>query len=69
MIKIIKDFDVVSIDFSDSNIELVRLIDITFNGAIEAISALPADWTITANSERMICLNLGTLNPSEIFNT
>jgi len=67
MIKIIQDTENITIEFSNSSIELIRCIDIIFSGDIHAVSSLPSGWSIMASNERIICLNLGSLNPSQIF--
>ena len=68
MVKILQDIDTISIEFADSNIELVRVIDIVFSGAIHATSKLPEGWMTMASQERILCVNMGNLNPSMIFN-
>ena len=45
---------------------LVRAIDIRYKGKFHAESMLPDDWFFFARKNKMLCINLGNSNPSQI---
>ncbi len=46
---------------------LVRAMDIRYKGKFHAESMLPDDWFFFARKNKMLCINLGNSNPSQIM--
>ena len=52
----------------NDEIDFIRCVEIAFSGKIHAESLLPESWQLFANNKKIICLNLGDSDASEIIN-